>query len=85
LATGRNSAKAHFDAPERVVHIRVCGLDGHLYLDLADETWRAVEIDATGWRVGRRLGATVRFTSVGATSLSRDFNMINRPHNDDWS
>jgi hypothetical protein len=44
-------AKAHFDAPERVVHVRVGGLDGRIYLDLADETWRAVEIDATGWRV----------------------------------
>ena len=27
-------AKAHFDAPERTVHIRVGGLDGRLYLDL---------------------------------------------------
>ncbi len=44
-------AKAHFDAPEHVAHIRVGGLDGRLYLDLCDETWRAVEIDATGWRV----------------------------------
>jgi len=44
-------ARAHFDAPERVVHIRVGGLGDKLYLDLCDETWRAVEIDATGWRV----------------------------------
>jgi hypothetical protein len=44
-------AKAHFDALERQVHIRVGGLDGRLYLDLGDETWRAVEIDSTGWRV----------------------------------
>jgi hypothetical protein len=44
-------AKAHFDAPERIVHIRVGELDGRLYLDLGDETWRAVEIDATGWRI----------------------------------
>ena len=44
-------AKAHFDAPERVVHIRVGGLDERLYLDLGDAIWRAVEIDATGWRV----------------------------------
>ena len=44
-------AKAHFDAPERTVHIRVGGLDGRLYLDLCDATWRAVEIGATGWRV----------------------------------
>ena len=44
-------ARAHFDAPERVVHIRVGGLDDRLYLDLGDESWRAVEIDTTGWRV----------------------------------
>src|SRR6266478_8033678 len=37
-------AKAHFDAPERTAHIRVGGLNGRLYLDLADTTWRAVEI-----------------------------------------
>jgi len=44
-------AKAAYDAPERVVHVRVGGLDGRLYLDLGDETWRAVEIDVAGWRV----------------------------------
>jgi hypothetical protein len=44
-------AKAHFDAPVRVVHVRIGGLDGRLYLDLCDDEWRAVEIDATGWRV----------------------------------
>jgi hypothetical protein len=44
-------AKAQFDGPERIVHIRVGGLDGKLYLDLGDENWRVVEIDATGWRV----------------------------------
>ena len=44
-------AKAHFDAPERVVHVRVGGLDERLYLDLCDATWRAVQIDTTGWRV----------------------------------
>jgi hypothetical protein len=44
-------AKAHFDAPERVVHVRVGGLDGRLYLDLGVKTWQVVEIDTTGWRV----------------------------------
>jgi hypothetical protein len=44
-------AKAHFDGPERVVYVRVGGLDGRLYLDLGDEAWRAVEIDANGWGV----------------------------------
>ena len=44
-------AKAHFDAPERTVHIRVGEHAERQYLDLADETWRAVEMDANGWRV----------------------------------
>ena len=44
-------AKAHFDAPERPVYIRVGGIDGSLYLDLADAAWRAIEITTTGWRV----------------------------------
>jgi hypothetical protein len=44
-------AKARFDAPERVVHVRVGGLGGRLYLDLCDADWRAVEIDAGGWQV----------------------------------
>ena len=50
-ALGVIEAKAHFDAPERAVHLRVGGLEGRLYLDLCDETWRVVEIDTTGWRV----------------------------------
>jgi hypothetical protein len=47
LASALNviEARAHFDAPEREVYVRVGGLDRRLYLDLGDETWRAVEID----------------------------------------
>lgn len=44
-------AKAHFDGPEREVHIRIGGLGDKLYLDLGDEAWRAVEIDSDSWRV----------------------------------
>jgi hypothetical protein len=53
LASALNviEAKAAFDAPERKVYVRVGGLDGRIYLDLSDVTCRAVEIDATGWRV----------------------------------
>ncbi len=56
-------AKAHFDAPERKVNVRVGGLDDRLYLDLGDETWRAVEIDTTGWRVIEN--PPVRFRRAG--------------------
>src|ERR1700746_3348159 len=44
-------ARAQFDAPERAVQIRVAEHAGHIYLDLADERWRAVEITPDGWRV----------------------------------
>ena len=44
-------ARAQFDAPERAVSIRVAEHAGRLYLDLADEHWRAVAIGPDGWQV----------------------------------
>ena len=52
-------ARAQFDGPEREVHLRVAEHDGHIFLDLADEHWRAVEIRAR--RVVRGLPPPVRF------------------------
>jgi hypothetical protein len=37
-------ARAQFDSPRRDIHIRVAEHGGRIYLDLADEHWRAVEI-----------------------------------------
>jgi hypothetical protein len=44
-------ARAQFDAPERAVHVRVAEHGGRVYLDLADEGWRVVEIGPDGWQV----------------------------------
>ena len=44
-------ARAQFDAPQRAVYLRVAEHDGRIYLDLADERWRAVEIGPDGWQV----------------------------------
>ena len=44
-------AQAQFDGPERAVHVRVAEHDGHIFLDLGDEHWRAVEIGPSGWCV----------------------------------
>src|SRR5262249_50610169 len=44
-------ARAQFDAPERALSLRVADHAGRIYLDLADERWRAVEIGSDGWRV----------------------------------
>lgn len=50
-ALGVIEAKALFDGPETAVHVRVAEHDGRTYVDLGDPAWRAVEVDATGWRV----------------------------------
>jgi hypothetical protein len=50
-ALGIIEAKATFDSPEQAVFVRVGHLGGKSYIDLADALWRAVEIDADGWRV----------------------------------
>ncbi len=42
---------ALFDAPQHEVFVRVAEHDGNLYIDLADEQWRAVEVGPQGWRV----------------------------------
>src|SRR5262249_55630653 len=44
-------ARAQFDAPEHSVSVRIAEHAGHIYLDLADERCRAVEIRPDRWRV----------------------------------
>src|SRR5271155_1274262 len=44
-------AKALFDGEESPINLRVADHRGKLYLDLCDRAWRAVEIDAEGWRI----------------------------------
>ena len=48
---GLIEARAHFDAPEREVSVRIAIHAGRLYLDLADSAWRAVEVGPEGWRI----------------------------------
>jgi hypothetical protein len=38
-------------AVRRKVHVRIAEHGGRIYLDLADEQWRAVDIGPDGWRV----------------------------------
>src|SRR5260370_1570760 len=44
-------AQAQFDAPERAIYVRVAEHPGHIYLALADQHWRAVQIGPDGCRV----------------------------------
>jgi|SRR5271166_2098581 len=59
-------ARAQFDAPERAVDIRVAEHDGRLYLDLADQHWRAVAMGPDGWCV---LGCPPRVVTLTLKDL----------------
>ena len=51
LATLGARARFDHDTPKRKVSVRVGGEADKIYIDLADDQWRAVEIDSDGWRV----------------------------------
>ena len=52
LQTAKNTieATAQFQGPAREVNRRVGSAAGTLYLDLCNDAWQAIEIDATDWR-----------------------------------
>jgi hypothetical protein len=41
-------ARAFFDGFKKDVYLRVAALDGRVYIDLCNERWQAIEIDADG-------------------------------------
>lgn len=42
---------ACYKGPEHELDLRVAGRNGKIYLDLANDLWQAVEVDADGWRI----------------------------------
>lgn len=52
---------AVFEGAERKVHVRLAEMDGAIWLDLADDDWRAVRVTSTGWDVVRGNEIPVRF------------------------
>ncbi len=59
-ALGVLEAQARFDGPEIPTFLRVGEADGAIYLDLGDDTWRAVKITAEGWEVVPEAGCRFR-------------------------
>jgi hypothetical protein len=45
------AAKARYDGPVHEVYVRLAAVDDRIYLDLCDEDWHVIEIDANGWGV----------------------------------
>jgi hypothetical protein len=43
--------KAVYDGETHPVHVRVAGNEGKVYIDLCNDAWQVVEVDADGWRI----------------------------------
>jgi hypothetical protein len=54
-------ATALFKGHEQEVHLRIAGHEDRIYVDLCDESWRVIEISASGWQVIRGQDAPVQF------------------------
>lgn len=50
-ALGAIDARAYYQGPERDVFIRVAEYEGKTYIDMCDNDWRVIEVDASGWRI----------------------------------
>lgn len=44
-------SRANFGSPECPVFVRLAESEGKIYLDLCNERWEVVEVDAAGWRL----------------------------------
>jgi hypothetical protein len=85
-------SKALFDGQQIQVHTRIAEHEGSIYIDLCDEDWRAVQIDANGWRIVsdspicfRRAGGMRPLplpTRGGSLTRLRDF--VNLQDDDAW-
>src|SRR5262249_23544627 len=45
------AAFAQFKGEEHEVHVRVAAHAGSIFIDIGDETWRAIEVTQLGWKV----------------------------------
>lgn len=89
------TGRAMFDAPEYPVAVRVAESEGVIYYDLADDQWRVVRIDETGWSVIASDESPVRFIRPrGVLALPEpdhggDLNelreIVNVPDDESWA
>jgi hypothetical protein len=84
-------ARAQFEGPQRMVHVRIAEHQGRIYLDLADAAWRAAEIGPEGWRIvaeppvrfRRSPGMLPLPTPQQGGSLEQLTSLLNLPARDD--
>ena len=66
-AIGVLDGKAMFEGDELPVYVRVAEQEGAIYVDLCNDEWQAVEIDADGWRVVGEVPVKFRRAKAMAT------------------
>ncbi len=60
-------SQATFTGEKREVYVRIASHEGRTYLDLADDSWKAIEISPEGWRLVS--DAPVRFNRAACAPL----------------
>ena len=50
-ATSILDGEATFGGEQHSVWLRTASFEDRIYIDIGDETWRAIEIDSNGWRI----------------------------------
>jgi hypothetical protein len=91
-ALGVLEGKALFDGQEIAVFTRLADHSGCIYLDLANERWQVIEVDANGWRLidaapvkfRRARGMLPLPTPVPGGSLANLKSFCNTGSDDDW-
>lgn len=61
------AAQAKFAGQEHEVYSRIAHHDGCVWIDLGDDTWRAVRIDRDGWHLVDSRDVPVKFRRIRAT------------------
>ena len=94
-AVGVLSGKALFDGQEHDVFVRRGFVENRLYLDLADGTGQAIQVDAYGWRVVDPIACGVHFVRRSGTlalpmpiaggTVDELRTVVNVPDDQDWT
>ena len=91
-AIGVLRGQALFEGLQRKTAVRISGNDDTIWLDLANDNWQAVRIDASGWRVVenpdvafvRPRGVLPLPTPISGGSLDELRELVNVASDDDW-
>jgi hypothetical protein len=89
------AGNAMFGSLVRTTCVRLAGVSGAVYLDLGDEAWRVVRVDAAGWEIIKTSECPVRFTRPSGLlalpaperggSVEELRTLLNLPDDDQWT